>query len=74
MKKLLTSLSQVYCRVEYLADSPKETTRIAATDSANVEEAATVSSDNLFWKPASTVSEPLEFKYHISQKSEQQGL
>jgi hypothetical protein len=72
MKNLLTNLSQVYHRVEYLADSPKETTRIAATDGANVEEAATVSSDNnLFCKPASSVSEQLEFKYHISRKLEQ---
>jgi hypothetical protein len=72
MKKLLLTSSQVYHRVACLTGSPKETTTTTAAGSANVEEAATVSNDNLFCKPVSSGMNhrwSCSITYHKSQKS-----
>jgi hypothetical protein len=75
MKKLLQTLLQVYHRVEVITDSPNKIISTAAAGSANVFKAGTVSNDNFFCKPASSGNgPPLELQYHLSQKSDQQGL
>ncbi len=75
MKKLLLTLLQVDHRVEVITDSPNKTTSTAAADSANDFKAGTVSNDNFFCKPASSGNgPPLVLQYHLSQKSDQQGL
>ncbi len=77
IKKLMLALSQLYHRVEVLSDSPKHTSTAAAA-CANVEEAGSVSNENLlklFGKPLSSGSEaPVALQYQLSQESEQQGL